>query len=38
MKTAAIFLLAILGATQAVSFFNLVAEEWNTFKVQDDYS
>lgn len=33
MKTATVFLLAILGAAQAVSFFNLVTEEWNTFKV-----
>ncbi|GLH10226.1 Cathepsin L [Gryllus bimaculatus] len=29
-----IFLLALVCASQAVSFFDLVIEEWNTFKVQ----
>ncbi|XP_032680820.1 cathepsin L1 [Odontomachus brunneus] len=33
MKTAIVFLLGILSVAQAVSFFNLVTEEWNTYKI-----
>ncbi|KAF7988186.1 hypothetical protein HCN44_007680 [Aphidius gifuensis] len=34
MKTLVVFIVAIIAATQAISFFDLVMEEWGTFKVQ----
>lgn len=33
MKTLVVFVVAIVAVTQAISFFDLVMEEWGTFKV-----